>query len=206
MSDITKPAASQATDGASVGSSISNALARRRMLLNSLSKGSTLVVATSIPMKTLAADTTCQTDGKKTGGVHYYATASRCASPIGSRHTTLPVSEGYSCDHYKTSSKWPGYSLTPKNDTSDRNKRMCDIFTTAPLNTISRKTCERIVNENPTSQECRWVVAYQNAKTCAGKNYPYTCADITQLHRGAPGLPTRTACESFFGNHMENMS
>lgn len=182
-----------------------DALARRRLLLSSLSKGSVVVAAASVPMHTLASDSQCQTDDKNIHGKHFHATASRCASPIGSRSPSLPVSGGYGCGHYKASpGNWPGYN----NGTSCRDKKFKDVFVNAN-GQYKNKTCSDIVGNYPSSSECRWVLAYLNSdpQKCGNGiyNYPYTKAEIQQLWKGGSGLPDQATCQTFFGVFMETL-
>lgn len=180
-----------------------DALDRRRLLLSSLSKGSVVVAAASVPMHTLASDSQCQTDDKNRHNKHFHATASRCTSPIGSRSPSLPISQGYGCSHYQGKPEnWPGYS----SGTSCYNKTFKSIFKDA-IGGLSDSKCKDIVNGPPTTAECRWVVAYLNAHSekCGNLNYnyPYNQSEIKQLFTGGGGLPDRATCQTFFGTFME---
>jgi hypothetical protein len=189
----------------SIGKLSADSLERRRILLTSLGKGSVVLAAAAVPMHSLASDSQCQTDDKNVHGKHFHATASRCASPIGSKAPTLPVSCGHGCGHYKTQpTNWPGYS----NRTSCRDKKFKDVFSNAG-GQFRDKTCGYIVDNCPTSPECRWVLAYLNSdpEKCGNGiyNYPYAKAEIMQLWKGGYGLPDQAACQSFFGVFMETM-
>ncbi|WP_342618732.1 hypothetical protein [Rhodoferax sp. GW822-FHT02A01] len=179
-----------------------DALARRRVLLSGLGKGSVVLAAASVPMHTLASTSTrCKTDGH-TGQV-VWATVSGCHSAVGSRiPADTPVSQGYHCSHYTQKSCWPGYNRDPRKDTSCVNKKFNDIFP----GTSDNRTCYDIVKNDSSSSSCRWVTAFLNAQTCVSKNYPYNSSEIVTHYRqaGSNGYPSRQDCESFFGTHMES--
>jgi len=184
-----------------------DALARRRVLLSGLGKGSVVLAAASVPMHSLASTSTrCKTDGAKAPPV--WATVSGCHSAVGSRiPADTHVSQGYHCSHYttKSTSCWPGYSSDPRKDTSCLNKKFKDIFPGA-TSTNANRTCYDIVTNRQTSSECRWVTAYMNAQTCTSKYYPYSAREIQDFYRlaGTGGNPSRYDCETFFGSFMES--
>lgn len=186
-------------------------LARRRMLLSGLGRGSVVLAAASVPMRSLA--TTYSGQRTKTNGNNpVWATVSGCHSAVGSRAPaeTL-VSKGYGCGHYQTSkNNWIGYNSNSKNDVSCVNKTFVSIFTGA-TSTYKSNTCYDIVKNHPTSPECRWVVAYLNAQKCYAdttKNYPYSCPEIQDMYTNPTkyGATIKTDCESFFSNFCESES
>jgi hypothetical protein len=182
-----------------------DALARRRVLLSGLGKGSVVLAAAAVPMHTLASTSTrCKTDGH-TGQV-VWATVSGCHSAVGSRiPADTPVSQGYHCSHYTNKTCWPGYNSDSRKDASCVNKKFKDVFPGAS-SSYSNWKCIDIVTSRSTSSECRWVTAYLNAQTCTGKNFPYDTNEVLTHYRqaGSGGYPSRQDCESFFGTHMES--
>lgn len=177
------------------------ALARRRLLLSGLGKGSVVLAAAAMPMHSLAnSSTRCKTDGIK--GAPVWATCSGWHSAVGSRiPADTPVSQGHSCTHYLDKTCWPGYNADPKKDTSCVNKRHMDVF-----GGRDTRTCYDIVKNAPNTDPCHWVVAHQNAQTCVSLNYPYNKDEIVAYYRNAGfnGYPSRADCVGLFKTHLSN--
>jgi len=183
------------------------ALVRRRLLLRGLSKGA-VAAAAAVPLHTLAStQTRCETDGKN-GTQVVWATVSGSQSAVGSRAPTdTLVSEGFGATHYAALSNWPGYQAKPGQNKSISNTVFRSVFAGAS-GTNASLTCYTIVTQQQTSPECRWVLAYLNATTCEGTNYPYTTQEVLNLYQngGSNGNPTLVACETFFGTYMESLT
>ena len=192
---------------AGVDATKADALARRRLLLRGLGKGA-VVAAAAAPLHTLATiQTRGQTDGKN-GTQVVWATVSGCQSAVGSRAPTgVPVSEGFCAGHYASKSAWPGYQAPPNKDQSICTVPFSSVYPGANSSNAS-KSCYTIVTQLPTASECRWVLAYLNAVTCVGTNYPYTQSELVSYYQnaGSNGNPTHAACEAFFGTYMESLS
>ena len=196
--EMNKPPSKQSPDS---GAPTLEALARRRLLLSGLGKGSVVLAAAAVPMHSLAnTPTRCKTDGQK--GAPVWATCSGWHSAVGSRiPADTPVSQGNSCTHYTDKTCWPGYDSNPQKDASCVNKKHKDIF-----GGTDTRTCYDIVKNYPTTDACHWVVAYLNAQTCVSKNFPYDKNEIVAHYSnaGSSGYPSRTDCVGFFKTHMEN--
>ena len=180
-----------------------DALARRRVLLSGLGKGSVVLAAASVPMHTLAGTTTrCKTDGAKAPPA--WATVSGCQSAVGSRiPTDTPVSQGYHCSHYKDKTCWPGY--TPTKDNSCANSKFKDIIGASSY--YGNWKCIDVITKASDSDECHWLTAYLNAQTCGmSKNYPYDKSEILNFYAygGSKGYPAKGDCVNFFKNFMES--
>ncbi len=175
-------------------SSLPDVSSRRRMLISSLGKGSAAVAAASIPMHTLAGQSTrCKTDGSKP----VRACISGMQSAVGSMAASWPISQGRNCSYYLDKTKWPSQS--------DCTKKFSTLFPGATTTNASM-TCFDIVKTKSTSKECRWVLAYLNAQTCVGYYYPYDVSEVKSLYTGGVGKPTKDVCETFFGTYMETRS
>ncbi|MDR7377994.1 hypothetical protein J2X19_002673 [Rhodoferax ferrireducens] len=158
----------------------SDAMARRRMLLKSLSKGSSVVAAAAIPMHTLAG----------TGSLAVTANGKRCTisgtmSGVHSQETIKAVCVGYSPGYYKMISHWPNYNSTTGVATNSVNGK---TFTqTTSFSTIfgggSASGLLYIMQNNPSSDEFHWIAALLNSLPGSpATNFPYTASEVLNLY------------------------
>jgi hypothetical protein len=184
------------------GASTVDALARRRLLLNGLGKGSVVLAAAAVPMHSLAYDSTIKTitDGKN-GHVIWASVSGFQSAVMPSRADGAQIASGYNRAHYADKANWFGWGGT--GGTSDVDKPFNSIFTSSTLTTV----CFRVVNGNRFvgSTELTWVVAYQNARKLS--TFPYTPGEVVSLYNRAISNPTFAQnCEDFFKGYMESLA
>lgn len=177
-----------------------DALARRRALLKGLGKGAA-VLASSVPLKTLASTSVFTNPGK--GG----APVIRCGlsgmqSGVHSRETVTDTCGGYSPGFYKKSGNWP--SGTNPNATCVSVFSNCTL--TMPSSAGTRPaTLLEVMNNFESSDEFHWIAAWLNG--IAGVfNFPYSGPDVLNLYYGRPvaGVTyTYAAALTFFKTYME---
>ena len=158
----------------------SDAMARRRMLLKSLSKGSSVVAAAAIPMHTLAG----------TGSLAVTANGKRCTisgtmSGVHSQETIKAVCVGYSPGYYKKCEHWPNYKATTNNAVNTVNGKTFDKNTS--FSTIfgggSASGLLYIMQNNPSSDEFHWIAALLNSLPGSpATNFPYTASEVLNLY------------------------
>ena len=181
---------------ASVSPSVS-ALARRRMLLTSLGKGSA-AVALVVPIQTLAVTTIV-------GGTKL-CTVSGVQSNVGSHPLGTPtICQGNSPIFFQTLANWPGYDSTPKkpvaNFTVDgmnfsNNSNFSDVFTNGANTKLDA------VLTTPTSDDAVWVTALLNALKNTF-NFPYTASQVRAFYNG--GGPLKAQALAFFKDFMQTV-
>ena len=155
-----------------LGNLSATALARRKMLLTSLGKGSAVVAAVALPLKALAATPSltllnlgpqvrCTISGMQSG-VHSKETitatcAGRKPSSYGPPTVTIPT-------------PWPGNlsKTTPFNV----------VFVTSPVTS----TLINIIQTAPLSDNAYWIAAFLNALSgLPVTNFPYTPTEVQGL-------------------------
>jgi len=178
-------------------------LARRRMLLASLGKGSAVVAAVAAPIQSLAAIGTLANtaDGKR-------CTISGNMSAAHSTGNNLPTCAGWSPGYYKTLSHWPKYDAgnTPK-AVNAINGGSGSFNETTPFSTLfgggssdSLLTC--LVDTNTHQEEFHWTAALLNGTVGSpAQNYPYTAQQIIDLYKA--GGDTRIKAYAFLIDFME---
>lgn len=197
------PPSSQSSQGdkRSLGSSramSSEALARRRMLLKGLGKGSA-ALAVVVPIQTLAATTII-------GGTKL-CTVSGVQSNVGSHNATGQQSEcsGYQPSHYVTLANWPGFSATTGTATN-----IVDGITfteTTPFSTVfgagvATPLLDILIN-SPSSDEAVWVTALLNAiSNPVGFNFPYTPTEVRAFYSS----PQAAQALAFFQGYMQTIA
>lgn len=184
----------------SVSSSVS-ALARRRMLLSSLGKGSA-AVALVVPIQTLAATTIV-------GGTKL-CTVSGVQSNIGSKPPGTPTTcQGNSPTFFQTLANWPGYSATPPPPTATfvvdgitltNNSKFNEVFPGGVSTQL-----DKVLLNTPTSDNAVWVTALLNAlKNRSGFNFPYTPTQVRAFYTGDPVLKVKAL--AFFKDYMQTVN
>jgi hypothetical protein len=195
---------------------------RRRMLLQSVGKGSAVLAAVT-PITTLASTNSLTANG-------LICTVSGVGSAAHSKSTTLPTCGGLSPGYYKTPSHWPGYNATKNkasNTVTKPNGTTCTFrqnFNTAPngLNpggaddtsfaTVfgggSTAGMFYILKNQAPTDEFHWIAALLNAVMYATTGswpkspyvFPYTPTEVLSLYSTdyAAGL-------AFFKGYMETL-
>ena len=182
-------------DSLSRASSSVNAVARRRMLLASLGKGSA-VVALVAPIQTLAVTTIV-------GGTKL-CTVSGVQSNVGSHPLgTVTTCQGNSPFYFQTLANWPGYNsstsvatFTVDGQTFTNNSQFKDLFTPG----VGTKL-DTVLNTQ-TSDDAAWVTALLNAlKNRTGFNFPYTPSQVRAFYNGGGTLKDQAL--AFFKGFMQ---
>ncbi len=153
-----------------------DALARRRMLLGGLGKGSVVLAAAAAPMHSFASGDDCKTDNRNKYGKHFHAAPSRCGSEVGSRAPNMPIAQGYCREHYLKRENWP---IDPKT-----GKSCADTPAKNVIRTTYEKTCFEYVKDG--RSQSTFVTSYANAIKCNNgiHNYPHTCQEIKNMSLG----------------------
>ncbi|WP_295954242.1 hypothetical protein [Rhodoferax sp.] len=180
----------------------SDAMARRRMLLKSLGKGSSVIAAAAIPMHTLAATGTL---AKTANGMR--CTVSGNQSAIHSQTTVSDVCVGYSPGYYKMVSHWPNYNSTTTLATNSfdtktftQNSKFSDVF--GGSSSIGSITLIDIMKSYPSSEEFHWIAALLNSLPGSpATNFPYFASKVVGFYLAAE--PMRTNALNFFKGYME---
>ena len=182
------------------------ALARRKMLLTSLGKGSAVVAAASVPMHSLAA----------IGTLSVTASGQRCSisgtmSAVHSNQGSLPPCTGRSPNFYKFVSNWPNYSgstnptamnvVTGGTFGFSSNTKFKDngLFGSGPA--VSLIDILNGVGSDPDA--IHWVTALLNGTSgSTAANFPYTAQQVIDFYNN----PARRAdALHFFITYMETV-
>lgn len=203
-----KDAQSTVTGGAALSS---DALARRRMLLKSLGKGTSVVAAAAAgSIHTLASGTT----------LNFTASGSRCTisgtiSGIHSKDTTTNTCNGKHPTVFKTTAKWPpsnngkGAFTSTSTDTfvvGSKTFGPGSTFTSV-FGSGSSSTLFTILNTSTTSSvsdEAAWITALLNALPSSGAtNFPYTPTKVLAFYTST----TESAgALKFFRDYMQTVT
>ena len=162
-------------DSLSRASSSVNAVARRRMLLASLGRGSAVVAAAALPLKALAATPTV-TSINGPAGAPVRCTISGAQSGVHSKETITLACTGLKPSSYNVTTAWPGGV--------NKNVPFKMVFATS---TVTTKLID-IIQTAPTSDNAYWIAAYLNAQTGSpASNFPYTPTEVQGLFVTNPG-------------------
>lgn len=181
----------------------SAALARRRMLLKGLGKGSA-ALAVVVPINTLAATTII-------GGTKL-CTVSGVQSNIGSHPTDGTVCSGYTPGHYAVLTNWPGYAPGNNPPTTATATNTVDGITFTDSSEFrevfgggSNNKLLNILTSAPTSDEAVWVTALLNAiKNPPTFNFPYTPSQVRAFYTGGGTLADQAL--AFFKGYMQTVA
>lgn len=153
-------------------------MARRRVLLNSVVKGSA-IAASAVPIKTLALTSAVTAGGQ-------VCSASGVESVAHSRATALPTCMGKSPTFFKTVSNWPGYSnpdATCRVGTVTFTQKSTFSSVFGPGSTKGAYKLIDILNGAPTSDEAYWIAALLNAiKPLSTATFPYTPSEVVAMY------------------------
>ena len=163
-------------------------LARRRVLLKALGKGSA-VIAAAVPLQTLATSTVLTNSG-------HLCAQSGAISTVRSVTAGIPKCSGYGHVTYCDKSKWPGATSSGgvwsasancggKTVHTGSTCKFSDVFGSGTSMSCYELLCDTSATY---AQEKVWVSALLNAKkfeTTASLNYPYTCSEVLGHFVGA---------------------
>lgn len=196
MSRIVKPPSVENTDSTAhapvdVDALSSNALARRRMLLKSLSKGSAVVAATAIPIHSLAAPVTISTSD------NMHCAVSGMGSAIHSNVVPNGTCKGSNPSVYADPTKWPGYN--PKNErfTVGSQTYGSTVRFRAVFGGNKRATLRDIMGGiEGVNADRVWIAAWLNAGAGfekpngrTAKNFPYSPAEVVNRYNNDSSGP-----------------
>jgi hypothetical protein len=195
MSELNETSASSPPSGMS-----KEALARRRMLLKSLGKGSAALAAASVPMHTLANSPTLLTkDGTR-------CSISGMQSGNNSRLTGAETCQGNSPDYWRKYENW-----TPNQKKSEDvkfgllfgptdNKKIEDATLKEIVCSIGKNDEKKNVNYNNTPER-HWCCAWMNAVANGEKgvvNFPYKPEEVINFYLLPTVNRTRKDALNFF--------
>jgi hypothetical protein len=200
-----KSTASSVNDVDESTSLTSAALARRNMLLKSLGKGSVVVAAASIPLRSLATTGTITNVGKD-GAPAVRCGISGMMSGVHSRETFTTVCSGYSPGRYKKIENWPNYR--PSTGNAINRVDGIEFKKGTPFKTVFGGTNSAglldIMQGDSSSDEFHWITALLNAVGGAPSSFyfPYTASQVRAFYMGS-GQYTRAQALNFFKTYME---
>jgi hypothetical protein len=198
---------------AGVSGLASDAMARRRMLLKSLGKGSSVIAAAALPMHTLAGTGTLAKTINKTR-----CTVSSMASAVHSKNPTDEICTGSPPTHYNDCSKWPSCSsstITKRDGTKVTTYTVShkDINSFTDSSTFysvfgcgGNSSIKTIMTTSTSSDEAAWITALFNSMigttgttTTGVKNYPYKPSEVISLCKNQPSSLI------FFKNNLQQV-
>ncbi|MEO5793777.1 MAG: hypothetical protein ABIP34_01760 [Rhodoferax sp.] len=174
----------------------SDAIARRRMLLKSLGKGSSVIAAAAIPMHTLAGTGTMS---KTINGTR--CTVSSMASGVHSKDPTAQTCSGCPPTSYNDCTKWPSCTYDKPTKTYTVSCQGIKFKDSASFYSVfgcgSNTSIKTTMTTNTGSDEAAWITALFNAIVCTTgstasgvKNFPYTPAQVISLCKAKPSSLT----------------
>jgi hypothetical protein len=190
---------SEATGGAALST---DALARRRMLLKSLGKGTSVAAAVAAgSMHTLASATT----------LTFTASGSRCTisgtiSGIHSKDTTKDTCRGRHPTVFKTANKWPptnngSGTYTVDNKTFSPTSTFTSVFGSGSGNTL--QTILNATTLGAVSDEAAWITALLNSLPNSGAlNFPYPPSKVLYFYSSTS---EKAGALTFFKNYMQTV-
>jgi hypothetical protein len=188
-----------------VSALVADRLARRRVLLKGLGKGSALVAAAT-PIKTLAF-----TSSVTPGGL--LCSISGTQSGVHSQGTHLPTCGGLSPGYYKTPEHWPGYNAgtgiatnTVGLVTFTQNTPCNTVFGGTGAHAAPSNTLIDIMINHPSTDEFHWIAALLNAivGTIGTSVFPYSRSEVIAFYN-EPSLAKYNAALQFFKDWMEKL-
>ena len=187
------------------GALSSAAIARRRLLLASLGKGTAVAAAVSVPMQSLAAVGTLAVIGPND---KRRCTISGVMSGVHSGETTAATCTGYSPGYYKTVSHWPLYNASSNPTASNPINGGSGTFNiNTPFSTLFGSgssdgliTC--LVDTSSHQNEFHWTAALLNGTVGSpAVNFPYSAQEVIDLYKA--GGTVRSNAYAFFTGYME---
>lgn len=164
-----------------LGNLSATALARRKMLLTSLGKGSAVVAAAALPLKALAATPTVTSINGIGLNAPVRCTISGMQSGVHSKETIRTTCAGrkpssYGTPAFPANTNWPG--------NLSRTTAFNVVFPTSP----ETNTLTSIIQGAPGSDNAYWIAAFLNALSgLPVTNFPYTPTEVQGLFVTNPG-------------------
>ena len=213
MSRTVKPSSVEDTDApadapVAVDALSSDALARRRMLLKSLSKGSAVVAATALPIHSLAAPVTISTSDNMQCAV------SGMGSAIHSNVVATGTCKGSGPLVYADPKKWPGYN--PKNErfTVGSQTYGSTVRFRAVFGGNNRATLRDIMEGiDGVNSDRVWIAAWLNAGAGfekpngrTAKNFPYSPTEVVARYKNTSAGPEGNSQSfDFFTKYLQSL-
>lgn len=191
----------------------SAAIARRHILLKGLSR-STVVLAATMPLQTLASGSVFTNPGKN-GAPVIRCGISGMTSGVRSQDTTTTVCSGYSPGYYKKREHWPR-NLNPDAPCVNLFSR-CTLTMAVGGGTVKNSSNEPaagvlqqpasliwVMNNAENTDYFHWIAAWVNGMggAAAGFNFPYTGDEVLAFYKGTGKYPAEDALK-FFKTYME---
>lgn len=178
-------------------------MARRRMLLASLGKGSAVIAAVSAPMHSLAA-VSVTANGQR-------CTISGTMSGVHSRETVTDTCAGMSPGYYKKIEHWPNYSsssnakatnsVTGGHGTFNKDTHFSSLFGAGSGDGLL--SCLQDTSSH--QEEFHWTAALLNGTSGSiAVNFPYTAQEVIDLYKAGGNI--RSDAYAFFKGYMETHS
>ena len=201
--NIPTPEATDAGPGKTKPAGLSSdAMARRRMLVKSLGKGSSVIAAAAIPMHTLAATGTLAVTEAGTGGRR--CTISGTMSGVHSKETVTNVCMGFSRSYYSTLANWPNYVSTGGGSATnyigstsftDKSK-FGDVFGSNSL--PGNPSLFSLMSSD--SDASHWITALLNSVNTKAINFPYSASEVIAFYNSSSQYSNAL---NFFIHYME---
>lgn len=219
MSKIVQPPSLENSDAAadaqlSAKALSSDALARRRMLLKSLSKGSAVVAATALPIHSLAAPVTIGTTDNT------QCTVSGMGSAIHSNAVSTGTCKGSRPSVYADPTSWPGYKY------NNNNKKFTFVAGGKKFN-VENATFRTIFGARSTTSTLKdimagsagvetervWIAALFNAEAgyrksfgSTAQNFPYSPVEVVNRYQNTSSGPEgNSASYLFFRDYLQSL-
>lgn len=182
------------------GAFTSAAIARRRMLLKGVGKG-TAVLAASVPIQTLANQSLLTFDGKHQASISGMFSGVHSATP-----TTTPLAGGFSPGWWGQSNSdtplvpsrtWPAL---PGGWTYNTKCRSVFTQTTLPGDPTLFQVMQLPIYAN--TDERHWICAWLNALSHSF-NFPYSGQQVVDFYNQGRGSAAYTNALTFFKTYME---
>lgn len=213
MSKIVNPSAVEKTNPAAdalaaTESLSSDALARRKMLLKSLGKGSVIIAASAGPIHSLAAPVTIATTGNT------QCIVSGMGSAIHSNVTSTGTCKGSKPSGYTDPTKWPGYNSA--------NGKFTVGTTTYPNTTQFKavfggsnnsKLTDIMAGTAGSANDRVWIAAWLNAGAGYNKptgttaqNFPYSPSEVVARYQSSStGAEGNAQSYTFFTTYLQSL-
>ncbi len=201
MSENSSPSLPKTKDSSAQLST--EAIARRHMLLKSLSKGSAVVAVAAVPIQTLATNTSLLTPGVAGGTAGMRCSVSGMQSGVHSKETTTAVTcGGYSPGWWGqvqigSNPRAPRRSWSPAIPTALCTGTFTKTGTDDPGVSFANKTLFNVMDESgfANTKTRHWIGAWLNGLTGGptGFPFPYTGPEILSLYNSSDPIKRANA-------------
>lgn len=169
---------------------ISAAVVRRRILLKGVGKGAS-VLATIIPIQTLAGQNLLTFDGLHQCSISGMQSGVHSATPL-----NTPVCGGYSISYWALGNGSPTNTWPTSYQT-----KFSDVFTHSNL--TGNPSLFQVMKSFASTDEAHWLCAWLNALNHSF-NFPYTGPEVLAFYNNGPSTQAYQDALTFFKTYMEN--